>query len=538
MSFILFLLLIISSIVRTVAPTVSPPELFGDEVDVGYQAYSLLKTGKDVRNYPVPLYVHSLSESRAPLLIYATVPSILIFKNTIVGVRAPEYIFGSLAPIISVCLAYKLTRSKKISLLTGFFLATLPWHIHYSRSAFEVVIMLDLIMAGTTLLLSQKRILGVVLLFLSMYTYSTAVIFALCLFFGLWILIPKIRHKTTFVAALIMCLPLIFNLIQGSASQRFSILSIFNENEQIKTITELRSVDLSVWAKIWHNKAQSLVYKFLSNYFQSFSTDFLFVRGDPTLRHGIGQIGNFLSITAPLILMGFVRFLKKRLMIPILWFILAPIPAALTVDGGYHATRLFLLVFPLVLAMGLGVIECIHFFNNKKISYSLLSLFAIIFCYQFGWYTHYYYVHYPTASWRWWHVGFSKTFTEVSKIQDQYTRVFINNTYEPALIRYLFYSEYDPKRFHQTFSNDQPQTNILKGYDGFTLDNKIFFGTFHDKGGDIQNKLSPRSLYILSQRDDVGGNWDWRKSPPAGIKVIDTITDPYNDPIFYLIKKE
>src|SRR3972149_12034802 len=75
-----------------------PPELFGDEVDVGYQAASLLHTGRDLYGQVMPTYIHSLSEWRAPLLMYATVPTVAALGLNEWGVRAPQALFGALAP--------------------------------------------------------------------------------------------------------------------------------------------------------------------------------------------------------------------------------------------------------------------------------------------------------------------------------------------------------------------------------------------------------------------------------------------------------
>src|SRR3989344_2897391 len=99
MGLILTFILIFSTVLRLGFVTTSPPELFGDEVDVGYQAYSLYKTGRDLYRQPLPTYIHSLSEWRAPLLMYATVPSVAFLGLNEWDVRVPQAIFGSLAPI-------------------------------------------------------------------------------------------------------------------------------------------------------------------------------------------------------------------------------------------------------------------------------------------------------------------------------------------------------------------------------------------------------------------------------------------------------
>src|SRR4030042_5900411 len=73
-----------------------PVSLFGDELDVGYQAYSILKTGKDYSGNFLPLHFQSLAEWRTPLYLYSAVPTVALFGITPLGVRLPAAIFGIL----------------------------------------------------------------------------------------------------------------------------------------------------------------------------------------------------------------------------------------------------------------------------------------------------------------------------------------------------------------------------------------------------------------------------------------------------------
>ena len=91
----LIAILALAGFLRIVGLNIVPPELFGDEIDVGYQAYSLLHTGQDLYRQILPTYIRSLSEPRAPLLMYATVPTIAAFGNTAWGVRIPSAVWGS-----------------------------------------------------------------------------------------------------------------------------------------------------------------------------------------------------------------------------------------------------------------------------------------------------------------------------------------------------------------------------------------------------------------------------------------------------------
>jgi len=121
-------------------------------------------------------------------------------------------------------------------------------------------------------------------------------------------------------------------------------------------------------------------------------------------------------------------------------------------------------------------------------------------------------------------------------LDSKYARIFINNTYEPSLIRFLFYSEYSPAIFHRVFTLDQPMPNIYPNYYGFFLPPKYYFGSFSiPKNKSLPDILADDSLYMISQRDEAYG--DWRKNPPLGVKVLFTSTNPYDDPIFYLVTR-
>ena len=94
---ILLLIIVIASLLRLWKLGKIPVSLFGDELDVGYHAYSILKTGKDYQGNFMPLHFHSLAEWRTPLYLYSAVPTVGIFGISAWGVRLPAAIFGILS---------------------------------------------------------------------------------------------------------------------------------------------------------------------------------------------------------------------------------------------------------------------------------------------------------------------------------------------------------------------------------------------------------------------------------------------------------
>ncbi|PIV01434.1 glycosyl transferase, partial [Candidatus Shapirobacteria bacterium CG03_land_8_20_14_0_80_40_19] len=71
----LFFLLIVglAFFLRFIFLTKSPPGFYVDEAAVGYNAYSILKTGADEYGKKFPLFFRSFGDYKMPLNIYLTV---------------------------------------------------------------------------------------------------------------------------------------------------------------------------------------------------------------------------------------------------------------------------------------------------------------------------------------------------------------------------------------------------------------------------------------------------------------------------------
>ena len=92
--FIIVLILIFAFIIRLNNLSTTPVALFGDETDIGYQAYSILKTGKRLFRQFFPIYFQSFLNIM-PLQVYLTVP-FTIFGLNEYTVRLPSLIMGIL----------------------------------------------------------------------------------------------------------------------------------------------------------------------------------------------------------------------------------------------------------------------------------------------------------------------------------------------------------------------------------------------------------------------------------------------------------
>ena len=97
-----------------------PNGLHWDEQDTGYQAYSLLKTGRDYFGNPLPLFPHSLAEYRTPVFIYSAVPFVNLLGLTLTSVRLPAAIFGTISVLLIYILANLLFENLKIKRIFRF----------------------------------------------------------------------------------------------------------------------------------------------------------------------------------------------------------------------------------------------------------------------------------------------------------------------------------------------------------------------------------------------------------------------------------
>ena len=148
---------------------VNPPSLDWDETSIGYNAYSILHTGKDEYGNRLPLSFRSFDDYKPPILIYLTVPSVAIFGLTELAVRLPAAVFGVIGVIAVYFLVKELLQSKSgkktitpevqqsIAFLALIFLAISPWHLQFSRAAFEGNIGLTFLLLALIFFLKRGR---------------------------------------------------------------------------------------------------------------------------------------------------------------------------------------------------------------------------------------------------------------------------------------------------------------------------------------------------------------------------------------------
>lgn len=561
----LILILFLSFFIRIWQIDKNPPSLFGDELDVGYHAYSVLNTGKDYMGNFMPLQFRSLAEWRTPLYLYSAVPSVALFGISYLGVRLPAVLFGVLSVFLMYLLVVQISKNRILGLVSCLMLAITPWHIHYSRAGFEVTELLSFYLLGVYFFIKGLRSYkfmypAVIFLSLTPWIYNTAKLFyplTLLIIVILWfrdlIHIPKKHLIAIVLLFLAINIPYGINTIFGGGTERFQGIAINVDDNLLYQIGLAREGDilygkinsgedkLSFIDQVFHNKYLVFFEIFVDNYLKSFSSGFLLLNGDPNLRHSYGFGGEFLKIQGLFLVIGLGFFLfsnidKRVKMFVLFWFFSAPIPAALTKDGGTHATRLFLWLGPLTIFISYGLMGCYNLFSKNFRKIYLFTL-GLIFLISFGFYFHYYFVHYPYISEKWWHSGLEKALKTTKEMSSGYEKVVLSNADEPLTIFFLGYMKVSPREFQGTYPFEKVKDSKFGELGRF---GKYYF-TDIGKGYslyELENLISKDMLYLATFKE-IG--FDLEKEPsrvPGGLKLIKIFYLPSKIPGYYLFTKK
>src|SRR5579863_5676964 len=177
---VIALALIVGVGVRVVRLDRMPPALNQDEACDGYDAYSILMTGRDHHGNFMPIVMQGFNDYRMPLLQYSLVPLVGAFglKTEIVRLGAAIWGILDLAAVVSLAGLMLGWPGAAAAAVLG---ALSPWHLAFSRFGQEAItgsatITLAITCFFTWLSRHKTLYLGLTGVFLgvSLYSYSVA----------------------------------------------------------------------------------------------------------------------------------------------------------------------------------------------------------------------------------------------------------------------------------------------------------------------------------------------------------------------------
>jgi 4-amino-4-deoxy-L-arabinose transferase-like glycosyltransferase len=534
---ILAIIILLAAVLRLWGLGAIPASPDWDEVAHGYNAYSILHTGKDEYGKFLPIILRSYDDYKPALFTYLSIPPIAIFGLNVFAVRLPSAVFGILAVVAVFYLLRLLFKRDDLALLSTGILAISPWHIQFSRVAFESNVGGALnIFAALFFLKGLKKpwllTLSAVSAGLSFYAYQSEKVFV-PLFIALLIAVyfKTLKHldkKKLVIAAvtfLIVLMPMFLAIsTDKDVLARAKGASIFSsKDELLKSQVQVLKYDTdqnNFIGKLLDNRRVLYLKTFLAGYIAHYDPNWLLHGDNP--RHHAPDMGLIYFWELPFILIGiyallFGAFDKRTKILIFGWFLLAPIPASIT-TGVPHAVRTlnFLPTWQIFSALGIWaayiyVKDVIH---NGLIRKTVYTLFSVIVFSSFIYYLNQYFIQQNYFHAFDWQYGYAQAVDDVQKIEGNYKKVIVSNErpLDNSYMFFLFYTKYDPAKYQSErhTASDNTQHSFAK---------------YEFRPIQWDKDKNPDVLFIGRQQDF-----------PNIDKALDIIRYPDGKPAMYVIK--
>lgn len=458
-----------------------------DEVALGYNAYSILQTGKDEYGKFLPVVLESFDDYKPALYAYFVVPFVALLDLNVVAVRLPAVLFGtlSLAVVFFIVrelfpkgLTYGKTKihENALSLITMLLLAISPWHIQFSRVGFEAQVGLSFNLLTILFFLKSFKkayLLPVSVLFasLSIYVYQSEkvympllVLVLIIAFFKDFVKIQKKWIATAVITGLLVIIPMgMYILTNPNALSRAKGVSVFSDTTKLlEANTEKIDRDHArndYLGLALDNRRLEYVKAFANGYLSHFEPNWLFYRGD-ALRHQPPYMGLLYIFELPLILIGIYVFIfsqiGRRIKAFIIGYILiAPIPASVTFDIPHAVRTIAMLPMPELLS-AVGLLYLVRQLLNQKrklvgirLSYVAIAICALFIIFNVAYYLNQYFVQMNYYYSKAWQYGWKEAVEYASTEGDKFDQVVVTNVspLDQSYMFFLFYTKYDPKKY-------------------------------------------------------------------------------------------
>lgn len=442
--------------------TSNPPSLNVDEVSYGYNAYSILKTGRDEYGKFLPLTFKSTGDYKNPVIIYSMVPSIAIFGLNEFSVRAPTALITTLSIPIFFLFFYKLSKRKDIALVGTALITISPWFLFYSRFASDHAIAMVLVMIGVYCFLKMlegKLIwapFSALLLSLSMYTYHSERLFVPPLILSLLIInyakLPQIKAKVSLflVISFLLVVPLLYLTIFSSGMSRAGMVFLSQDIDYTRYVI-LDHLQRGLGENFL------LISFWIKRYLNYFQPDFLFFTGLNMTTPGSFGLGVVYLFELPWIVWGIVEIIKGKVpnaKLIVLWILLGLFPASLT-NNEQSAGRSLIILPPLILISATGAIQFFSWIKKFSWIYVILMVLVLIQAYLV------FAVHFPLQKGEAFMEGTKEAVLYALENKDQYSEIVFDprrgieygDIVSVPHMYILFYSQYDPAKYQTEVGN-------------------------------------------------------------------------------------
>ncbi len=523
---LLLCIVVLAAILRFYQLGTNPPSLYWDEASLGYNAFSILKSGADEhgKSFPITNFA-AFGDYKPPLYIYLSTIPIAIFGLSEFSIRFASAFFGTITILIAYYLAKKLFDNEKISLLAAALFAISPWHIQLSRAAFEGNVALFFSSLGTLFFFkfavdSPKFIFVSLASFLAaMYTFTGQRLFIPIIgpLLAVQFIKKIIIHAKIVAVGLLFSAIIFYPLYNFSAKTiegklRFDEVTIFKDLDPINESAHLREVDgNSALSRIIHNRRFLFAREYLINYFDAFEPGFLFAHGDGNPRLSISDVGELYYFELPLLIAGvffLVKNKQKYRYFIFAWLLVSPLGPA-TARETPHALRMVHILPTFQLISSYGFFCILRNIQHKKLLSGAISLAVLLSVFY---YLHQYYFHYPKNYSGEWQFGYKEAVQETQQYYSKVDKIVVTQKLGRPYIYFLLYNQIPLNKYLDS-AKIVKDNFFFYHIDGF--DKYIFTDEF-------DNFLNEDKILYITQHGKM----------PNIVPVIKTIYDKGNIAVF------
>lgn len=512
---ILLIILLLASVLRLWNLGGIPPHLRNDEAALGYNAYSVLNTGRDEHGELLPIIFQSFGDWKMGFYVYFTVPFIAALGLNEETVRLPS----ALAGIVSVFLIYEIVNllfvNKKLSLISAFIWTVSPLFIAFSRGAWEVNLSLVLTLAA-------------ILFFLKAANGTKKLLLVSAMFFGLSLLASHTAKLTTPI--LILILSMMFARQFRQTNKKLILLSILTVLMFAMPVglsfIEGKTTRLTTLSIFSYYSGLPLIQAIANRWFSLYTGSALFIKGDANPQHTAPNSGSFLLFDSIFLTIGLIELIRKgtRLqkffVFPLL--LLLPASSAFSIEG-VNFERALPFFIPMVIVIALGINKFLEKIKERPTNV-MLPFFALIYLIGYIFFLDQYFYHGPKKN-DVWQYGYKEIFEKLSRLQSK--EIIVQQSFDHPYIFYLFYQRYNPQKYqnmvNQVFRPNQKgkDMGLVSGLENIRFADINWSGSKPDFG-----TIFVMPIFKLSQQSNFYSNY----------QIIDEIKDLNGFSLFKIVK--
>lgn len=481
---LLLIIVLISVFLRFWKLGLIPEGFHADEAAFGYNAYSILTTGKDEHGVVFPLMLNIFGIPIGAVYSYITVPFIYFFGLNEWAVRAPTAVAGIAFILVIYAFIRQLTRNTVLAILTAAIFSIAPTSIFLSRVQSDPLVANLFLYTGLLMYLlyvdgNKMRyiLLSGVFFGLAVFTHQATYVLA-PLFLGI-LLLFKLKnlsvHKRIMSALLFgVVLAISFWAYAQSASRVSQLSFLMSPQVTIPLSASLSEDGIAHFpvflTRVFHNKVFQHTESIIESVGKYWSFDFLFIQSKQPMRESVPGMGFFYLIEFPLMIYGFYQSIKRYRSVSfvfVTWVLFGTIAVATALDESPGIHRFYYLAPPLYFFISVGVFSLLPGkINIVRKRFRIWPVLLIAYLMSLILFLHQLFIHQPTHQPYYRGFAYKELVGKLQSLQKNYTKVIFTKSQSSPYIYYLFYSHFDARTYQSIGSP--------RDFEGSTIGNIMY----------------------------------------------------------------